>query len=63
MIVETIDRDEPIPQCNYVEVAEIMTSRGYPMTPQRARMIEQKALRKLAKQFPDLLHEAGLERD
>lgn len=58
-IAESIDL-HPTP-LTYQQIAAEMTRRGYPMTQQLARMIERKALRKLAKKFPDLLHDAGLE--
>lgn len=60
MIAEPIDREQPIPALNYVEIAEFLTRFRKPVSPARVRVIEQRALRKLAKRFPELLRETGL---
>lgn len=63
MIVESIDRDEPIPALSQVDVAEFYTKFREPLTPREVRTIEQAALRKLARMeelaefLPDLFAE------
>lgn len=62
MIAETIDRQQPLPALNYVETAEFLTRFRKPVSPARVRQIEQRALRKLARRFPELFRELGSDR-
>lgn len=62
MIAESI-QEQPIPALNYVEIADFLSRFRKPVTPQRVREIEKRALRKLARRFPDLLRETGLAND